>query len=395
MNIVFVSSHLTVFVGYGKFLRDYANKFSELGHNITIVAQKINQNNYKFNKNIELIEIGGPILSSPLFWINFHNIKKKYVKVLNKIDCDLFISLNFPSNYFCASMEKKKGQKHVFYCQEPYRFFHDNDFYSHAPWNLKIISGILRFFFKKFDIIGARSTDNIISISDFIRKRVKEWYGMNSDVHYIGVKNTNNIRKDIKKFNLHQKLNIKDNIPIIFALGYTHHLKGVKELLLIFKEVLKENPNIILLIGGWIKEENQKLMKKYIKKLNIPQRNLIFYGFIEDSLLDLFYANSTLTFYTPIDEAFGLIPVESMRNGTPVIAFEGGPSETIIDGQTGYVIKKRDIRDFSQKALLLLKNKTLYDKFSEKGIEIVKNNFYYDKCIPHLESLLQEIISKG
>ena len=41
MKIVFVISHLTVFVGAGKFLMDYANKFCEKGHSITIVTQKI------------------------------------------------------------------------------------------------------------------------------------------------------------------------------------------------------------------------------------------------------------------------------------------------------------------------------------------------------------------
>ena len=46
-------------------------------------------------------------------------------------------------------------------------------------------------------------------------------------------------------------------------------------------------------------------------------------------------------FYTAIDEPFGLIPLESMNYGIPVIAFEGGPSETIIDGLAGYLIKSK------------------------------------------------------
>ncbi len=51
-----------------------------------------------------------------------------------------------------------------------------------------------------------------------------------------------------------------------------------------------------------------------------------------------------------IDESYGLIPLESMKNGTPIIAFKGGPSETILDGQTGYLIKNYNFNDFVKKS---------------------------------------------
>lgn len=393
MKIAFVTSHLTVFGGGGKFVTDYANKFCERNHSVAVVAQKIDRKYYKFNDKISLIEIGGPLPSNPLHWLRFKKIKKSYLKVLNKLDCDIFLSQNFPSNYFCASINKEESYSHVFYCHEPFRFFHDKKFYSHSPIFLKIASWVLRRFYKKYDVEGTLTADNIICNSDFTRKRVKKFYGRDSYLHYNGVEINENTEES-SDFNLYQELMLKRKIPIIFTLGLSHHLKGARELMYIFDKILKEITDIILLIGGLIKKENEIIIKKWIKKLKIPPKNIIFYGFIEANLLKYFYAQSTLTFYNAIDEAYGLIPLESMKNGTPVIAFEGGPTETIRDGKTGYIIKNYKLNEFAQKAIKLIKNKILIENFSKKCKEHVKKNFNFEKSFSSLEKILQEIVSR-
>ncbi len=69
MNLTFLTSHLTVFGGGGKFLMDFANNFYLREHTINIIAQKIDRNKYQFNKNINLIEVGGQLPSNPLHWL--------------------------------------------------------------------------------------------------------------------------------------------------------------------------------------------------------------------------------------------------------------------------------------------------------------------------------------
>ncbi|MFX1392260.1 MAG: glycosyltransferase family 4 protein [Promethearchaeota archaeon] len=395
MKITFVTSHLTVFTGAGKFIMDYANRFCERGHEMTVVAQKINQDNFKFNEKIELIEVGGPLPSNLFHWLRFKKIIRRYSQVLNKIDTDLIFSQYFPSAYCCAKSEKRKYVKHVNFCQEPYLFFHNKEFYSNAPLFLKIYSKVLRHFFKKFEIEGICDTDEIICNSYYTNNKIKDYYNRESLVHYIGVdcKDTTD-PKEIYK--LEQILNLKKNTPIIFALGLTHHMKGTKELILILKIILEHIPETILLIGGWIKKENITMINKLIKKLKLPPENIILYGFIESKLLKYFYEQSYLTFYTALNEALGLIPLESMFNGTPVIAFEeGGPKETILDGKTGYLIKNRNLNEFAEKAINLMKDKELYNKFSENAKEHVKTNYCYKKLVPDLELILLKIINKN
>lgn len=394
MKIAFVTTHMTLMGGGGKFLRDFANKLCEKGHNITIVAQKIDRNKYKFHHKVKLIEIGGPLPSNPIYWINFKRIKKKYLDVLNGLKIDIITSIHFPTNYFCINVVKKDGLKHVHYCLEPYRIFYDKKYYSNASFFKKLLFLIVKFFFKKYDIEGTIGADHIICISKFIRNKVKNIYGRESMLHYLGVE-INNYSDKINGFDLHSKLNLKKTPPIIFTLGLTHYMKGSKELIEIFNKILKKIPETILLIGGWIEKQNRKIIVNLMRKLNISSKNVIFYGFIEENLLDFFYAKSILTLYTTIDEPYGLIPLESMKNGTPVIAFEGaGPSETIINGKTGYLIIYGEFNKIARKTINLIKDIELRDSFSKNAREHVRKKFSIEESIEKLESIFTEILSK-
>lgn len=392
MKIVFVTTHLAVIGGHGNFILDYTNYLSKNGHEIIVVAQKIDTKLYKFNKKILLIEIGGPLPSSPIYWLLFSKIKNQYLKILNGLKYDIVCSNLFPTNYICSNVNKKSYFKHIYYCHEPFRFFHDKNFYSKAPLLQKIGSYFLKLFFKKYDISGTINANEVICNSNFTRSRVKEIYSRNSYLNYHIIDTNKKINELSDNFN--QKLNLTNEIPLLFTLGLTHHMKGTKELMIIFYRILKSLPETTLLIGGWISKENEIIIKKMIKTLKIPKNKVIKYGYIENNKLNNMYKRATLTVYTAIEEPFGLIPLESMKNGTPVIAFEGGPSETIQDGKTGYIIKNGNLNDFTSKAIKLLKDKNLNKYFSKNGMTHVRKNFSFRKGVSNFESLLYSIFTK-
>jgi len=183
MDIYFVTSHLTVYGGAGIFVMNYANEFNKRGHKVTVIAQRINKEYYKFNLKVDLIEIGGPLPSNPLHWILLRFIRKKFLKVLNKINTGFLISQNFPSNYYCSNIDRNKSIKNIFYCHEPYRYFHDKEFYSKLPIFQRIVCWFLRLFFKRLDIRAALDTDGIICNSNYTKQRVKKCYNHQCFVH--------------------------------------------------------------------------------------------------------------------------------------------------------------------------------------------------------------------
>ncbi len=391
MKILFVVTHLTTFGGVGKVILDYANKFCEQGHQVGIIAQKIDIDNYRFLDNIVIIEIGGPLPKNPLHWIFLNKIRKKYQNVIQKLKPNILFSHNFPSNYYCLNLKIPKNCKHIYYCYEPYRLFHDKRYYQSSPFLLKYISKVLRFFYKKYDMIATKNVDAIICISLFTKRRIKEVYNCEAILIY-PILNINQFNKSkLSNFSLYKHLGLKKNQKIVFALGLSHHMKGARELILIFNIIHQKIPDLILLIGGWISRSNYRLLKRTISKCNLLSNMIIFYGSIESDKLKYFYKESSLTLYTAIDEPFGLIPLESMIYGTPVIAFKGGPSETIINGKTGYVVRYNEINDFAEKAIKIIKNKAYKDSFSKYVENEIIKNFSFKESYLKLESIFKKI----
>ena len=67
--------------------------------------------------------------------------------------------------------------------------------------------------------------------------------------------------------------------------------------------------------------------------------NISFLGWVDDVTLQRLMGEAIATLYGPVDEDFGISPVESMAAGKPVIGVaEGGLKETIIDGETGFLL---------------------------------------------------------
>ena len=78
------------------------------------------------------------------------------------------------------------------------------------------------------------------------------------------------------------------------------------------------------------------------------------------------YSKALVVLYTPIREMFGIVPIEAMAAGVPVIATnEGGPKETIIDGKTGYLVDSNE--DHIAEKINQLKSKDIWIEMSKQA----------------------------
>ena len=74
-----------------------------------------------------------------------------------------------------------------------------------------------------------------------------------------------------------------------------------------------------------------------------------FRGYVNDDELSDLYYNALYTAFPFTEEPFGWVPLESMFHGTPVLSYDKqGPSETLLDGKTGWLMKTKE--EFVQKA---------------------------------------------
>ncbi|KAJ6144903.1 Glycosyl transferase family 1 [Penicillium chermesinum] len=109
--------------------------------------------------------------------------------------------------------------------------------------------------------------------------------------------------------------------------------------------------------------------KTVVSALSIPDDiDVLFLLSVPTTFKDTLLLQSKLLLYTPINEHFGIVPVEAMRAGLPVLASNtGGPLETIVDGVTGWL---RDAHD--DEAWTAIIDKVLYE-LSETELETIAN----------------------
>lgn len=101
-----------------------------------------------------------------------------------------------------------------------------------------------------------------------------------------------------------------------------------------------------LIMGGKIDWANEEYKKYYEEKIKseIDGKQIIYLGEVNDKEKIEIYRNAA-AFLDPLNwnEPFGLVAIEAMACGTPVIAFDNGPvREQIIDGKTGFIVKNVD-----------------------------------------------------
>ncbi len=90
-----------------------------------------------------------------------------------------------------------------------------------------------------------------------------------------------------------------------------------------------------------------------LKKLAENASNISFTGWLEEKKLARLVGNAIATIYIPVEEDFGISPVESMAAGKPVIGVaEGGLLETVLHEKTGYLIASCNNAVMSEHALI-------------------------------------------
>jgi glycosyltransferase involved in cell wall biosynthesis len=111
-------------------------------------------------------------------------------------------------------------------------------------------------------------------------------------------------------------------------------LDGAKRIGLLIEAMRYVKSEIPMLIAGTGPDEQR------LRELAGDDRRIIFLGFVRDSQMLDYYANALAVPFVPYDEDYGLITIEAMKSGKPVLTVSdsGGPNEFVRTGSTGYSV---------------------------------------------------------
>ena len=121
----------------------------------------------------------------------------------------------------------------------------------------------------------------------------------------------------------------------------------------------------LLIVGGNKNPQVEEEVRNLFGNLN-DEGKVSFAGFLKGEDLARAYASADIFLHCSITETFGLVVLESMASGVPVIARdEGGPSEIVAHNESGYLVPPSDVEGFVEKVLKLGNDAELRKRMSE------------------------------
>lgn len=114
----------------------------------------------------------------------------------------------------------------------------------------------------------------------------------------------------------------------------------------------------------------------------------LFMGHLGHESLSTLYASSDIFLFPSISETYGNVVAEAMASGLPcVVSDQGGPSELVENGETGFVCRGNDPGDFLRAILSLLESPSLLKKFRQAGLERSKSRDWQQLADNYFEDL--------
>lgn len=229
-------------------------------------------------------------------------------------------------------------------------------------WPVRVYTTIINFFMRQYDYKTAQRVDYFVANSYETARRVEKFYRRDSAVIYPPVDMINNQFPQKRTYYLS-----------VGRLMWAKRIDVVIEAANRLKLPLK-------IVGSGPEEEKLK---------EIAGSTVEFLGNISDDQLQTVYRGAKATIFCALDEDFGIVPVESMAAGTPVITLaQGGVLETVIDGKTGVYFKRPEVVDLVSaiKQFETMSKKNTW----EKSCVIQANKFTREKFQKELKKFVEE-----
>lgn len=238
-------------------------------------------------------------------------------------------------------------------------------------------------------IVGKRSfrkMDRIITVSDHTYNKILPFVekskitiiplGIDFEKFYPLAKEENNKIRE----------NFKINGSLILGVGRFTFLKNFRTLIKAIK--LIPDANLFLVGGG----HQGKKLRILVKWLGLENR-VRFFTFLSRQQLMEFYNIADITVLPSLAEGLGLVLIESLACGTPVIGSKlEGITEIIEEGKNGLFLENfYDEKELAGHINKLLKNKKICRQMGQYGIESVKNKFDKDKLLLEFERTIKNI----
>jgi N-acetyl-alpha-D-glucosaminyl L-malate synthase BshA len=165
-------------------------------------------------------------------------------------------------------------------------------------------------------------------------------------------------------------------------------VKRTDDVVRIFYKIKQRIPAKLLMIG---EGPELPVVRDLAEELGLRE-DVIFLGKQEDIACVLSLADVLLL--PSAQESFGLVALEAMSCGKPVISSNaGGLPEVVKDGETGFVLPIGDVEGMAAKAVELVSNQEMYERFSRQAIDRAYHTFCYQEITRQYEAIYCRVLT--
>lgn len=283
-----------------------------------------------------------------------------FPKAIESFDLSKYDLIISSSHSVAKGVRTNKNQLHICYCHSPMRYAWDEADYYLKEANLNsgikglVAQSILKYL-RKWDLKSADNVDYFIANSNHIAKKIKRIYNRHADVIYPPV--------DVEKFSLATE---KEDFYLTAS-----RLVPYKRIDLIIEAFARMPDKKLIVIGSG--PEKERLKAK-------AASNISLIGYQEfDSLKS--YMQKAKAFVFAAEEDFGIIVVEAMACGTPVIAGNfGGTTESVVDKKTGVLFPNQTVDSIVE---------------AVKNFDVIAKSINNSEIRIHSEKFSREIFEKN
>ena len=188
---------------------------------------------------------------------------------------------------------------------------------------------------------------------------------------------------------------------LLLFVGRIEPLKGVDTILHALAILRDQQHDVLehlcfLIIGGDLKDTHDPEMMK-LRQLTSDLRldeQVCFLGAKEQALLPSYYASADAVLVPSDYESFGMVALEAMACGTPVIASEvGGLAYLVKDGETGYLVPVRDAGALASRIGLLVSDPYRSEQMGRRAAEHAKT-YAWASIAERLLTLFADVLNE-
>ncbi len=237
-----------------------------------------------------------------------------------------------------------------------------------------------------------KSTDKIYPVSNALKKQcITKWYINPKKLEVLhngfciqGLPEED----DLNRFK--SILNIDDK-KVILSVSSLIKRKGQQNIIRALPAVIKEVPDAVFILvgeGPYLPE-----LEQLIKELRLKSYVRMTKRFVDRSELPMFLSICDVFVLVSVLESFGIVYLEALALGKPVIGSRGeGDEDFIVDSENGFLVDPANTDELAEKIVALLQDKSLRISMGEKGKKAVTEDYLWKHNVEKLVGMYEEVI---